>query len=69
MHGLIMCSPDTYELPSLTEVEAFINEASPSGVPSAAEVESEGVELSEMNAILLQKLEELTLTRSNNKSS
>ena len=53
---------DTYELPSLTEVESFINEASHlPGVPSAAEVESEGVELSEMNAILLQKLEELTL--------
>jgi hypothetical protein len=30
-------------------------------VPSAAEVEANGVNLGEMNALLLQKVEELTL--------
>ncbi|NOY48530.1 MAG: TMF family protein, partial [Chlorobi bacterium] len=30
-------------------------------VPSAKEVEEEGVNLGEMNAVLLQKIEELTL--------
>lgn len=30
-------------------------------VPSAAEVEKEGIDVGEMNKILLQKIEELTL--------
>jgi hypothetical protein len=44
------------------EVEQFIttNKHLPN-VPSAAEVEIEGVDLGEMDKILLQKIEELTL--------
>jgi len=53
---------DNYTLPSLMEVEQFIttNKHLPN-VPSAAEVEIEGVDLGEMDKILLQKIEELTL--------
>jgi hypothetical protein len=61
------CWPDyvfnkDYKLPSLNELEQFIaqNQHLPN-VPSAAEVEANGVELGEMNALLLQKVEELTL--------
>ena len=51
-----------YKLLPLTEVEQYIkqNNRLPH-VPSAAEVEKEGVNLGEMNAILLQKIEEVTL--------
>jgi len=51
-----------YKLPALSEVEQFIidNNHLPN-VPSAAEVENNGVNLGEMNAILIQKVEELTL--------
>jgi hypothetical protein len=51
-----------YKLPSLSEVEQFIivNKRLPD-VPSAKEVAKEGVDLGEMNKILLQKIEELTL--------
>ncbi len=51
-----------YQLQSLAEVEQFIhaNKHLP-GVPSAQEVGEEGINLGEMNAILLQKIEELTL--------
>jgi hypothetical protein len=51
-----------YKLPTLSEVEPFIaeNHHLPN-VPSAAEVEANGVNLGEMNAILIQKVEELTL--------
>jgi cytoskeletal protein CcmA (bactofilin family) len=51
-----------YNLPSLSEVEQFIakNQHLPN-VPSAAAVEANGINLGEMNAILLQKIEELTL--------
>jgi hypothetical protein len=46
----------------LTELEQFITENKhPPNVPSAAEVEANGVNIGEMNAILLQKVEELTL--------
>lgn len=31
------------------------------GVPTAAEVQKDGVDLAEVNALLLQKIEELTL--------
>jgi len=61
------CWPDfvfvkEYKLLPLNEVEQFIaeNHHLPN-VPSAAEVEANGIELGEMNAILLQKVEELTL--------
>ncbi|WP_407428898.1 hypothetical protein [Arcticibacter sp.] len=52
----------TYDLQPLTEVELFIKEKKHlPGVPSAREVQEEGVSLGEMNAILLRKIEELTL--------
>lgn len=51
-----------YELMPLNEVEAFINANSHlPGVPSEAEVASNGVNVGKMNATLLQKVEELTL--------
>jgi hypothetical protein len=51
-----------YDLMSLNEVEAFINANSHlPGVPSEAEVASNGVSVGKMNATLLQKVEELTL--------
>ena len=51
-----------YKLESLTNVEKFILENKHlKNVPSAKEVEKEGIELGEMNKILLLKIEELTL--------
>ncbi|SHK79022.1 hypothetical protein SAMN05444266_101151 [Chitinophaga jiangningensis] len=51
-----------YALPSLQEVEKYIGEHQHlPGVPSAAEVEREKVDLGAMNEILLRKIEELTL--------
>jgi len=51
-----------YQLPTLKEVEQFITENQHlPNVPSAAEVEKNGVDLGEMNATLLKKVEELTL--------
>ena len=53
---------DNYELRSLEETSQFIEENGHlPEVPSAAQVEEEGIELGEMNAILLKKIEELTL--------
>jgi hypothetical protein len=51
-----------YKLPSLTEIKKYIdqNKHLPE-VPSAAELEKDGVELSKMNMLLLKKIEELTL--------
>ncbi len=51
-----------YELASLAEIEAFIkaNKHLPE-IPSAAEMEEEGIVLGEMNMLLLKKIEELTL--------
>nr|WP_321450314.1 hypothetical protein [uncultured Carboxylicivirga sp.] len=51
-----------YNLRSLEEIEVFIleNKHLPD-VPSAAVMEEEGVNLAEMNKLLLQKVEELTL--------
>lgn len=51
-----------YHLPSLSEVAKHIelNKHLP-GIPSAREVEESGINLSEMNAKLLQKIEEMTL--------
>ncbi|MFN3403807.1 MAG: hypothetical protein ACK40G_06910 [Cytophagaceae bacterium] len=54
-------SPD-YKLRSLSEVEEFIKENSHlPEVPSAEEVERSGIDVAEMNEILLKKVEELTL--------
>ena len=59
--GTSVLNPE-YSLRSLPEVEAFIekNKHLP-GVPSAAALEQEGVALKEMNLVLLEKIEELTL--------
>ncbi|WP_165503546.1 hypothetical protein [Pedobacter hiemivivus] len=52
----------TYTLPSLREIENHIKENGHlPGIPSAAEVKANGIDLGEMNAKLLQKIEELTL--------
>lgn len=52
----------SYNLPSLSELEQYIktNKHLPE-VPSASEVKENGLSLGEMNAILLKKVEELTL--------
>lgn len=53
---------DSYNLPTLKEVEAYIQEHGHlKDIPSAEEVEESGIELGEMNKLLLQKIEELTL--------
>jgi len=51
-----------YQLPSLQQTEKHIlaNGHLP-GIPSAAEVAKDGIELGEMNKKLLQKIEEMTL--------
>lgn len=53
---------NSYKLPSLEELAAYIrvNKHLPE-VPSASDVEKQGVNLGEMNALLLKKVEELTL--------
>jgi hypothetical protein len=53
--------PD-YELPSLTDVKSYIdqNHHLPE-IPSEAEVAKNGINLGEMNKVLLKKVEELTL--------
>ena len=51
-----------YDLPLLEEVKTYIeHEGHLPDIPSAKEVEREGVALGKMNAKLLQKIEELTL--------
>lgn len=51
-----------FKLPSLKETEQHIKENGHlPGIPSAAEVETGGIDLGEMNAKLLKKIEELTL--------
>lgn len=51
-----------YHLPTLEEVEKHIVEKGHlQDIPSAKEVEANGIELGEMNKLLLQKVEELTL--------
>jgi hypothetical protein len=53
---------DDYRLPSLNEVKQHIAENSHlPGIPSEAEVKENGIDLGEMQAKLLQKIEELTL--------
>ncbi len=52
----------SYILPTLQETEAHIKEQGHlPGIPSAEEVKTNGVDLGDMNAKLLQKIEELTL--------
>ncbi|MET1260644.1 fibronectin type III domain-containing protein [Flagellimonas sp. DF-77] len=51
-----------YGLPHLESVERYINENGHlPGIPTAQEVAENGVELGEMNKLLLEKIEELTL--------
>ncbi|MEM8527031.1 MAG: hypothetical protein AAGG68_20495 [Bacteroidota bacterium] len=51
-----------YDLRSLEEVEAYINENSHlPEIPSAAEFEADGIQLGKMSFDLLKKVEELTL--------
>ncbi len=51
-----------YELNSLNEVKQYINEKGHlPGVPSAKEIEDNGIVLGEMNRIQMEKIEELTL--------
>jgi hypothetical protein len=53
---------DDYQLKSLEEVEQFVQENKHlPDVPSAKQMEENGVGLAEMNKLLLQKVEELTL--------
>lgn len=53
---------DEYQLLTLKETAEFIeNNKHLPGVPKAAQVEQDGLSLGEMNRILLQKIEELTL--------
>ncbi|NQX41313.1 hypothetical protein HQN84_20855 [Pedobacter steynii] len=52
----------SYELPVLSETEKFIRENGHlPGVPAAAEVKANGINIGDMNTKLLQKIEELTL--------
>jgi hypothetical protein len=52
----------TYNLKPLSEIETYIKENKHlPEVPSAKEVEKNGVQLGEMNMLLLKKIEELTL--------
>lgn len=53
---------DRYELASLEQLQLYIHENRHlPGVPSAEKVKAEGIEVGEMNRILLEKIEELTL--------
>lgn len=53
---------DTYQLSSLDTVEAYINENGHlPNIPSAEEMKEQGMDVSEMSNLLLEKIEELTL--------
>ena len=53
---------DDYKLPTLQEVEAYIKKNGHlENIPSAAQVAENGIDIGEMNKLLLQKVEELTL--------
>lgn len=64
---MVTGSPDyvfekDYDLLPLSEIEAYINQHKHlPEIPSAREMEEEGVKLKEMNMLLLKKVEELTL--------
>ena len=53
---------EEYQLQSLRDIEKYIkaNKHLPE-IPSAAEIEKDGVQLGEMNRLLLKKIEELTM--------
>ncbi|WP_190808393.1 discoidin domain-containing protein [Flagellimonas sp. S3867] len=51
-----------YDLPTLEEIQKHIKEKGHlPNIPSATEVKANGIELGEMNRLLLEKIEELTL--------
>ena len=53
---------DNYDLPSLMEVEDYIQQHRHlPGMPTAGQVKESGIKLGQMDALLLQKIEELTL--------
>ncbi|WP_212003286.1 hypothetical protein [Chitinophaga sp. HK235] len=53
---------DDYKLPSLQDVETFIkNNKHLPDIPSEKEVTEKGLDVGEMNKLLLQKIEEMTL--------
>lgn len=53
---------ENYNLPTLQQVEDYIKaHGHLQDIPSAKDVEEKGIELGEMNKLLLQKIEELTL--------
>ena len=53
---------ESYRLPSLSELERYVKENRHlSDIPTESEVKQGGVDLGEMNALLLQKVEELPL--------
>ncbi|MBR5209707.1 MAG: hypothetical protein IKV67_07620 [Paludibacteraceae bacterium] len=53
---------ENYDLKSLSEVESYVNEHKHlPGIPSAAEMEQNGISVSAMSNMLLEKVEELTL--------
>lgn len=53
---------ESYNLKSLSEVESYVNEHKHlPGIPSAAEMEQNGISVSAMSNMLLEKVEELTL--------
>ncbi len=52
----------SYQLPSLAETEKYVKENRHlPEVPSAADIEKDGMSLNGMNTILLKKVEEITL--------
>lgn len=53
--------PD-YDLPSLSEIETYVKENKHlPEIPSAKDIVRDGLDLGEMNLLLLKKVEELTL--------
>ena len=51
-----------YKLPELSEVKTFIEENNHlPGIPKASEIEKNGLKLGEMQRLMLEKIEELTL--------
>lgn len=52
----------SYQLPSLQEIENYISRHKHlPGIPDAKEIETNGLDIGEMNKLLLKKVEELTL--------
>lgn len=52
----------TYQLPNLQQVEAYINKHRHlAGMPTAQDIEKNGIDLGDNQALLLKKVEELTL--------